>query len=78
MDYQNKIAELKARLAKLDEVIVDKDVKEFLLRIPKMWLDDVERKVVPGIEFILPTIEKHLARAEDAVKKFGPNLRIVG
>jgi hypothetical protein len=78
VDYQHKMADLKAWAKKLDETIVDKGANEFFLRIPKLWLDDVERKMLPGFEYILPVIEQHLARAQDAVNKYGPNLRIVG
>ena len=75
----NKLAELKARAAKLDETIVDKDAKDYFLRLPMNWLGDVERRVAPGSEIVmLPLIEQQLKNAEDAVSKYGPNLRIFG
>jgi len=75
----DKLAELKARAAKLDRTIVDKDAKDYFLRLANNWLGDVERKVAPGAEIImLPLIEQQLAHAEDAVSKYGPNLRIIG
>jgi hypothetical protein len=78
VENENKLATLKAWAAKLDETIVDKDAKKYSLKLPKYWLDEVERKVVPGVEFMLPIIEKELQRAEDAVSQYGPNLRIIG
>ncbi len=75
----DKLAELKARAAKLDETILDKDAKDYLLRLARNWLGDVERRVAPGIEIVmLPLIEQQLKNAEDAVSKYGPNLRIFG
>jgi hypothetical protein len=75
---QDKLAELRAWVAKLEETIVDADAREHFLKLPKNWLDDVERKVVPGVEYILPRIEQLLERAQEAVYKYGPNLRIIG
>jgi hypothetical protein len=75
---QEKLAELKAWAAKLEETIVDKDARDHFLKLPKYWLDDVEKKVVPGVEYILPRIEQLLERAQEAVYKYGPNLRIIG
>ena len=73
------LASLKARLAKLDQAIVDKDAKDYLLRLPRNWLDDIEREVAPGIEsVILPLIDQQLRNAEDLVTKYGPNIRVVG
>lgn len=74
----DKLAELKAWAAKLEQTILDEDAKDYFLKLPKFWLQDVERKVAPGVEFMLPIIEKELQRAQDAVSKYGPNLRIVG
>jgi hypothetical protein len=78
VESQNKLSALKAWAAKLDETIVDKEAKDHFLKLPKYWLGDVERKVVPGVEHILPIIEQLLERAQEAVYKYGPNLRIVG
>lgn len=75
---QDKLAELKAWVTKLEETIVDKDARDHFLKVPKHWLGDVERKVVPGVEEILPRIEQLLERAQEAVYKYGPNLRIIG
>jgi hypothetical protein len=75
---QEKLAELKAWATKLEETIVDKDARDHFLKLPKHWLDDVERKVVPGVEEILPRIEQLLERVQEAVYKYGPNLRIIG
>jgi hypothetical protein len=75
----DKLADLKARAAKLDATIVDKDAKDYLLRLAKNWLGDVERKVAPGIETVmLPLIEQQLKNTEEAVAKYGPNVCIVG
>jgi hypothetical protein len=73
MQTQDKLAELKARARKLDETIVDKDAKEFLLRLVRSFLESPEIASV-----MLPVIEQQLAKVEDAVSKNGPNLRIVG
>jgi hypothetical protein len=75
---QEKLEALKAWVTKLEETIVDKDAREYFLKLPKHWLDDVERKVAPGVEEILPRIEQLLERAQEAVYKYGPNLRIIG
>jgi hypothetical protein len=78
MENQDKLTSLKEWAAKLNETIVDKDAKDHFLKVQKNWLDDVERKVVPGVEHILPIIEQLLERAQEAVYKYGPNLRIIG
>ena len=71
------LASLKARLAKLDQAIVDKDAKDYLLRLARNWL--VEREVAPGTEGVMfPLIEQQLRNAEDLVAKYGSNLRVVG
>ncbi len=75
---QSKLASLKAWASKLEETIVDKDAKDHFLKLPKHWLDDVEKKVVPSVEHILPMVEQLLERAQEAVYKYGPNLRIIG
>ncbi len=73
----DRLSELKARAAKLQQTIVDKDVKDCFLRLPNNWLGDVERKEAPGTETVmLSLIDQLLARAEDAVSKYGPNLRL--
>jgi hypothetical protein len=74
----DKLADLKARAATLDATIVDKDAREYFLRLAKHWLDDVERKFAPGIETVMfSLIEQQPKNAEDVVAKYGPNLRIV-
>jgi len=74
----DKLGELKARVAELEATIIDKDTREYFLQLPKNWLDDVERKVAPSVEMMLPLIEQQLAQAEDAVSKYGPDVRIIG
>lgn len=74
----DKLRELKARVAKLEATIIDKDTREYFLQLPRNWLDDVERNVSPGAEVMLPLIEQQLAQVEDAVSKYGPDLRIIG
>ncbi len=75
----SELAMLKARAAKLEQTIVDKDAKDYLLRLANNWLVDVERKVAPGIETVmLPLIDQQLRNAEDLVAKYGPKLRIIG
>jgi hypothetical protein len=74
----NTLNALKAWAAKLEETIVDQDAKDYFLKLPKFLLGDVERKLVPGVEFMLPIIAKDLARAQDAVSTYGPNIQIVG
>jgi hypothetical protein len=73
-----KLNELKARSAKLEQTIADADAKHHLLQIVKHWLEDVEHKVTPGLEHMLPLIEQQVARVEVLVAKYGPNLRISG
>jgi hypothetical protein len=75
---QEKLSELKAWVAKLEGTIVDADAREHFLKVPKFWLDDVERQMAPGMEYLLPRIEQLLERAQEAVYKYGPNLRIIG
>lgn len=73
------LAALKARIAKLEATIQDKDAREYFLRLPKSWLDDVERKVAPGIEkTMLPIIDQMLTNAEGLVAKYGPTIRVIG
>ena len=55
---QEKISELKGRVAKLEGMIVDADAREHFLKVPKFWLDDVERQMAPGMEYLLPRIEQ--------------------
>ena len=55
MQTQDKLAELKARARKLDETIVDKDAKEFLLRLVRSFLESPEIASV-----MLPVIEQQL------------------
>lgn len=74
----DKLAELKEWAAKLEQMIVDKDARDYFLELPKSWLHDAERKIAPNAEFMLLVIEKELQRAQDAVSRYGPNLRIVG
>jgi hypothetical protein len=75
----SEIALLKARIAKLEQAIADRDAKDYLLRLPTYWLGDVERKVAPGIETVmLQIIDRELKNAEEFVAKYGPNLRIIG
>lgn len=73
-----KLAELKARVAKLEKTIADKDAKDHFLRLPNSWLHDVERKVVPEVEKILPLIEQLLTHVEVTVAKYGPSVHIIG
>ena len=74
----SKMGLLKARVARLERDIVDEDARDYLLRLPKTWLADVERNVAPGIEtFMLPRIDQQLKHAEELVAKYGPKLRIV-
>jgi hypothetical protein len=74
----DKLAELKARVAKLEQIIADKDAKDHFLRLPNDWLHDAERKVMPGIEKILPLIEQLLTEVEVTVAKYGPSVHIIG
>jgi hypothetical protein len=77
MNAREKLAMLKAWAAKLDETIADADAKNYFLKLPKFWLIDVERNLVRD-DVMLPIIEKELERAQEAVSKYGPNIRIVG
>lgn len=72
------LSNLKSRFEKLDTTILDKDAKDFFLRLPKLWLGDIERKSAPGAEILLSWIELQLTFAEEAIAKYGPNMRIVG
>lgn len=74
----DRLAELKARVAKLEQTIADKDAKDHFLRLPNSWLRDVERKVVPEVEKILPLIEQLLTQVEVTVAKYGPTVHIIG
>lgn len=78
VSQSDKLAELKARVAKLEQTIADKDAKDHFLRLPSRWLHDVERKVVPEIEKILPMIEQLLTQVEVTVAKYGPSVHIIG
>jgi hypothetical protein len=77
LENQDKLGALIVWIAKLDQTIADKEARDYFLGHAKNWLGDVERRV-PGAEFILPLIEQQLTRAQDAVSKYGPNVRIIG
>ena len=69
------LAELKVWAAKLDAEITDKDANEYFLRLPKLWLRELETYNAP---VMLVVIAQALRNAQDAVDKFGgPTLRIV-
>lgn len=74
----DRVTYLKAWLAKLEVTIKDKETRDYLLRLAKNWLEDVERKVAPGVEAVLPIIEQELQRVQDAVNKYGPNIQLRG
>jgi hypothetical protein len=73
-----KIAELKARLGILREVIADPRTKDALLRLPEDWLRDAERFAEPRLEAVLLMIEQAVKHAETLFELHGPELRIVG
>jgi hypothetical protein len=74
----SELEELKARVAKLEATIQDQEAREHFLHLPKHWLGDVERKIVPGMETLLPKIEQMVTSVELLVAKYGPTLRIGG
>ena len=69
------LAELKVWAAKLDSAITDKDANEYFLRLPQLWLRDLETHNAP---MMLVVIAQALRNAPGAVDKYGgPTLRIV-
>lgn len=75
----SKLDLLKERVERLERTIVHEDARDYLVRLPKTLLGDVERNAAPGIEtFMLPRIAQLLKHAEELVAKYGPKLRIVG
>lgn len=91
---QKKIAELKGLIAHLDQTIVDKDAKDFLLHSAKSSLSDVETYLLPQglraraahnaglwfriVEFQLRWAERDLKHAENVVARYGPTVRVIG
>lgn len=72
----DKVAELNARLVKLEQTIKDKDARDHFLKLPKFWLGDI--KAMPEAKVMLPMIEQALKHAEEMVSRYGPGIRIVG
>jgi len=82
MNHEQVAKELRARLDKLEKTILQDDVKEHFLSFAKKNLDELERywiqhgpKQIAGV--MLPLIAEQLARAEVAVAKYGPTIRII-
>jgi hypothetical protein len=91
---QERAKALRALAAELSETIKSAETKEYFLRLPINWLGDVEgcllnqaTKTTRPIdasnwldlaEWQLLTIEAKLKQAQDAVRKYGPDLRLIG
>jgi hypothetical protein len=91
---QDSAKALRALATELSETIKSAEVKEYFLRLPINWLGDVEgyllNQAAKGtrpidasnwldlVEWQLGTIEAKLKQAQDAVRKYGPDLRLIG
>jgi hypothetical protein len=82
MDHEQVAKGLRARLEKLEQTIVHADVKEHFLSFAKKNLDELERSWIQHgpkhiADVMLPLIEEQVPRAEVAVAKYGPTIRII-
>jgi hypothetical protein len=82
MDHEQVAKSLRARLEKLEQTIVHADVKDHLLAFAKKNLDELERSWIQHgpkhiADVMLPLIEEQVARAEVAVAKYGPTIRMI-
>jgi hypothetical protein len=82
MDHEQVAKGLRARLEKLEETIVHADVKDHFLSFAKKNLDELERSWIQHgpkhiADAMLPLIEEQVARAEVAVAKYGPTIRMI-
>jgi hypothetical protein len=82
MDHEQVAKGLRARLEKLEETIVHADVKDHFLSFAKKNLDELERSWIQHgpkhiADVMLPLIEEQVARAEVAVAKYGPTIRMI-
>jgi hypothetical protein len=82
MDHEQVAKGLRARLEKLEQTIVHADVKDHFLSFAKKNLDELERSWIQHgpkhiADVMLPLIEEQVARAEVAVAKYGPTIRII-
>jgi hypothetical protein len=82
MNHEQVAKELRARLDKLEKTIVQDDVKEHFLSFAKKNLDELERYWIQHgpkqiADVMLPMIAEQVARAEVAVTKYGPTIRII-
>ena len=82
MDHWQVAKSLRARLEKLEQTIVHADVKDHLLSFAKKNLDELERSWIQHgpkhiADVMLPLIEEQVARAEVAVARYGPTIRMI-
>jgi hypothetical protein len=82
MNHEQVARELRARLEKLENTIVHDDVREHFLSFAKKNLDELDRYWIQHgpkqiVDVMLPLISEQLARAELAVAKYGPTIRII-
>ena len=82
MNHEEVAKALRARLEKLEQTIVHTDVKDHFLSFAKKNLDELERHWIQHgpkqiVDVMLPLIEEQVARAEVAVAKYGPTIRII-
>lgn len=80
MEDIGKLDPLKEWAAKLEQEIHDEKARDYFLRLPRLWLADVERGACPpeAAGLTLSFVEQLLGNAQRAVTNFGPNLRLVG
>src|SRR6266481_8398705 len=82
MNHEEVAKGLRARLEKLEQTIVHADVKDHFLSFAKKNLDELERSWIQHgpkhiADVMLPLIEEQVARAEVAVAKYGPTIRMI-
>ena len=91
---QEKAKALRALADELSATIKNQEAREYFLRLPINWLGDVEGYLLNQAakatrpvdasnwlevaEWQLGTIESKLKQAQDAVKRYGPNLQLIG
>jgi hypothetical protein len=82
MTHEEVAKALRTRLEKLEQTIVHADVKDHFLSFAKKNLDELERSWIQHgpkhvADVMLPLIAEQIARAEVAVAKYGPTIRII-
>jgi hypothetical protein len=77
---ENELERLRFRVATLEQKMLDENAREYFFKLPKYWLDDIERGVCPpaAVPYVLKMVQQKLGAAQKALDDYGPEVRIVG